>query len=342
MKTTAGFLDTALPLAAAPMAGGATTTDLGEAAARAGALPFLAGGYRSAEALAAQIREARSWGSPFGVNLFAPGPDEVDAAAFARYAERLAPEAQVYGVGLDPRPVRDDDGWAEKLALLCEDPVPVVSFTFALPRAADIARLRAAGSRVLVSVTTVEEARAAEESGVDGLVVQGPSAGGHSATWDPGRPIADGSTAALVAAVRAATSSPILAAGGVDGPSSVQSLLRAGASAVAVGTLLLRTDESGASETHRRALGSSGFSATSITRAFTGRPARTLRNGFVERHDAAAITAYPAVHHLTRELRRRAALAGDGDRLHLWAGTGFRAARTGPAGDVLRALAARL
>ena len=148
--------------------------------------------------------------------------------------------------------------------------------------------------------------------------------------------------AALVAAVRAATSSPILAAGGVDGPSSVQSLLRAGASAVAVGTLLLRTDESGASETHKRALGSSLFSSTSITRAFTGRPARALRNGFVERHDAAAITAYPAVHHLTRELRRCAGLAGDSDRLHLWAGTGFRAARTGPAGDVLRALAAGL
>lgn len=338
---TAAFLETPLPLVAAPMAGGATTVDLGAAATSAGALAFLAGGYLSAEALHDRIRAARDWGV-FGVNLFVPGADAVDAEAFRRYATEIADEAASVGVTLDPAPRTDDDAWSDKVALLCEDPVPVVSFTFALPDRSDIERLRRAGSAVLATVTTVAEARFAEDAGVDGLIVQGPSAGGHSATWDPDRRIDDGATAPIVTAVRGNTSLPLVAAGGVDGPAAVAALLHAGADAVAVGTLLLRTDESGASQTHRDALASPEYTGTTVTRAFTGRPARALRNGFIRRHEAHEITAYPAVHHLTRELRQRAAASGDAERLHLWAGTGYRAACTGPASDALRSLAASL
>ncbi|MFD7025663.1 nitronate monooxygenase, partial [Promicromonospora sukumoe] len=134
---------------------------------------------------------------------------------------------------------------------------------------------------------------------------------------------------------------PVVAAGGVDGPDAVRDLLAAGAQAVAVGTLLLRTDESGASATYQAALAASDR-GTVVTRAFTGRPARAVRNGFVDRHDDAAPVGYPAIHHLTRDLRRRAAAAGDAERLHLWAGTGYRRAAPGPASDVVRALAAAL
>ncbi len=119
-------------------------------------------------------------------------------------------------------------------------------------------------------------------------------------------------------------------AGGVDGPSRVRQLLAAGAEAVAVGTLLLRTDESGASATHRAALADPRFTRTVITHAFTGRPARGLHNGFIERHEKRAPYGYPALHHLTRGLRAAAAAEGDADRVHLWAGTGFRSAPTGP------------
>ncbi|MGW8568489.1 nitronate monooxygenase [Isoptericola sp. NPDC055881] len=347
------LLDSDLPLVAAPMAGGATTTDLVAATADAGAFPFLAGGYQHPEALAAQIHAARSHARPFGVNLFVPpadGAPVLDTAALTAYARRIAPEATALGMELGMElgleadlPARaDDDAWAAKVDLLRRDPVPVVSCTFGPPPASDVAALRAAGSLVLVTVTTPQEAAAAQALGVDGLVVQGPGAGGHSGTWDPARRVDDGATADVVAAVAARTRLPLVAAGGVDGPRAVTRLLAAGAQAVAVGTLLLRTDESGASATHRGALADPRFGSTTVTRAFTGRPARALRNGFVERHDRAAPVGYPQVHHLTRELRQRAAATGDADRLHLWAGTGYRAARTGPAGEVVRALAASL
>ncbi|MEL7974986.1 nitronate monooxygenase [Isoptericola sp. F-RaC21] len=341
------LLGTDLPLAAAPMAGGPTTLDLLAATTDAGAFAFLAGGYQTPDALAEQVRRAHDHARPFGVNLFVPATAPApDPAALAAYARRIGDDAAAHGVDLDAAlaavPATDDDGWAAKIDLLRRDPVPVVSFTFGPPAVADVGALRAAGSVVLVTVTTPQEAAAAEELGADGLVVQGPRAGGHSGTWDPGRSVGDGATADAVAAVVAGTRLPVVAAGGVDGAPAVARLLRAGAQAVAVGTLLLRADEAGTSATHRDALADPRFTTTAVTRAFTGRPARALRNGFLVRHDAHAPVGYPQVHHLTRELRRRAAAAGDADRLHLWAGTGYRSAAAGPAADVVRGLAAGL
>ncbi|SHF78463.1 nitroalkane oxidase [Jatrophihabitans endophyticus] len=329
------------PIVAAPMAGGPSTAALAVAVARAGGFPFLAAGYQHPDALAAQVEAVRRHGRPFGVNLFVPSrAAAAEPAALRAYAAALAAEADRYDVTLDPTPVDDDDGWSQKLDLLVRHPVPVVSLTFGLPDAADIAALRGAGTQVLASVTTAAEAHRAELAGVDGLVVQGPDAGGHSATHEPARPVAAIATDELVRRVHATTRLPIVAAGGVDGPAAVRRLLSAGADAVAVGTLFLLADEAGTSATHRAALVDASLAATTITRAFTGRPARALRNGFVDRHDGEAPLGYPAVHHLTRALRQAANAAGDSDVAHLWAGTGWRHARPGPTADIVAWLSA--
>ena len=336
-------LNTALPLVAAPMAGGGTTTALAAAAVEAGAFAFLAAGYKTPEAVEGEIAALRPAGDAFGVNLFAPDIVRIEEAEFRRYAREVQPEADRYGIDLSQVALReDDDCWADKLDLLLAEPVPVVSVTFGLPRPAELRALQRAGTRVIGTVTTVAEAAAAVDAGCDGLVVQGSGAGGHSGAFDPHRAITPMLTADLVRAVVAVTGLPVLAAGGVDGPGSVAALLEAGAGAVAVGTLLLRRDESGVSRTHKDALTDPGFSETVITRAFTGRPARGLRNRFIERHEAVAPVGYPAVHHLTRGLRQAAAAAGDPQRLHLWAGTGYRNASTGPARAVLESLARSL
>lgn len=320
------------------MAGGPTTPRLAAAAAGAGAFPFLAGGYKTADALADEIGELRETVETFGVNLFVPQPRTIDEDTFRRYARELQSEGDAYGLSLgDAAMVHDDDNWSDKIDLLVRNPVAVVSFTFGIPDSSVLSALRRSGSRVCVTVTTVDEARAAADAGADGLVVQGPSAGGHSGTHDPQRDIVPIATADLVRRVVAATGLPVVAGGGVDGPEAVVELVRAGAASVAVGTLLLRTDESGASQTHRDALADPAFTETVITHAFTGRPARALRNAFTQRHHDTAPFGYPAIHHLTRDLRRSAAAAGDADRVHLWAGTGYRNAVPGPvAGAIAR------
>ncbi|MEV7991324.1 nitronate monooxygenase [Streptomyces sp. NPDC086077] len=328
-----------LPVLAAPMAGGGTTPELVVAAARAGSMGFLAAGYKPAQLLAEQMRTVRAEGVPFGVNVFAPNPVPVSADAYSRYARTVQAEADRYGLGLsDSAPREDDDEWAAKIDVLVGSPVPWVSFTFGIPDPAVVAALRRAGTTVLQSVTTAEEARQAAQAGVDGLVVQGPAAGGHSATLTPDRPLASVSLPDLVAHIRSTVTLPLVAAGGIGTPADVAAALHAGAEATMVGTLLLRTDESGASAPHQRALADPAFDTTVLTRAFTGRPARGLRNAFIDRYESLAPAGYPAVHHLTAPLRKAATAAGDQALMHLWAGTAYRQAVQEPTAQTLRRL----
>src|SRR4051794_1413077 len=136
------LFDCRLPIIAAPMAGGPTTAALALAVTKAGGFAFLAGGYKSPEALATEIDQVRLGGRPFGVNLFVPSTNPVDLQEFRRYATSLEDEAARYGVRINPCPVEDDDYWTQAIALLLRDPVPVVSLTFGLPDAGDIAALR--------------------------------------------------------------------------------------------------------------------------------------------------------------------------------------------------------
>jgi nitronate monooxygenase len=169
----------AAPIVQAPMAGGPSTPELAVAVCEAGGLGFLAAGYRSAADLDAEIAAVRAaTGAPFGVNIFAPPPAPADPAAVAAYARRLGPEADRHGVELG-EPRFDDDGWERKLELVCEQRVPVVSFTFGLPAGPAVERLQAAGAAVWITVTNPAEARAATLAGADALVLQGTEAGGH-------------------------------------------------------------------------------------------------------------------------------------------------------------------
>ncbi|WP_433188098.1 nitronate monooxygenase [Actinoallomurus sp. CA-150999] len=336
-------LGASAPILAAPMAGGPSTPALVTAAARANGLGFLAGGYKTADVLAGQIATVRSDGVGFGVNLFAPNPVPVDPDAFRRYARTIAPEAQAYDIDpLAAEPVEDDDHWSDKIDLLLSDPVPVVSFTFAIPETAVIAALRAAGTLVIQTVTSPAEARSAVEAGADMLAVQASAAGGHSGTVTPQHIPASIPLTDLLGQVSQAVSLPLVAAGGLATPAAVTGAVRAGAAAVMVGTVLLRADEAGTSRPYRAALADPERRETVVTRAFTGRPARALRNHFTDRYTDLAPAGYPALHHLTSPIRKAAAAADDSERINLWAGTGHRNATAEPAAQILRRLSSQL
>lgn len=330
-----------LPVIAAPMAGGATTAAMVIAASEAGSLGLLAAGYKTPETLGTEITAVRQASIPFGVNVFAPNPVPIDPADYRRYAAAVQREADRFGLTLPADPVDDDDAFGAKVDLLLSDPVPIVSFTFGLPNGDVIRALQKAGTTVVQTVTSLQEAEAAAAAGVDMLAVQAAVAGGHSGTFTPDRmpsplPIGD-----LVAQVTGAVRLPVIAAGGLAAASDVAAVLRAGATATAVGTVLLRADESGASATHQAALTDPSRTETVITRAFTGRPARGLRNRFIDEFEASAPPGYPAVHHLTSPLRKAAAAAGESDLVHLWAGTGYRHALQKPTAAILTDLASQ-
>ncbi|MDF3338295.1 nitronate monooxygenase [Mycolicibacterium septicum] len=327
------------PVVVAPMAGGPSTPGLAAAGSNAGGLGFLAAGYLSADGLAERIIAARKLTTePLGVNLFVPQPSAGTSEQIQVYAAELEGEAQRYGVALgDPR--YDDDAWAAKLDAVFDLRPEVVSFTFGLPGEAEISRLRGAGISTVGTVTTLVEARAAAARGVDALAVQGPSAGGHRGTFDPSAAPASQPLEELLAEVLAAVDVPVVAAGGLVSAGDVAGVLAAGAVAVQLGTAFLLADEAGSSPVHRAALQSPEFTETVVTRAFSGRYARGLRNRFIVEHDAQAPLGYPEIHYLTSPVRKASAAAGDPQATNVWAGTGWRQARTGTVAEIMTGLA---
>jgi nitronate monooxygenase len=213
-----------------------------------------------------------------------------------------------------------------------------VSFTFGCPDGAVIGDLRRAGSEVWVTVTTPAEARHATGRGADALIVQGMEAGGHRGSFgDDPADLADGlGLLSLLQLVRAGLDVPLVAAGGIGTGAGVAAVLAAGAAAAQLGTAFMRCPEAGTAEVDRQAL--AGSEPTAVTRAFTGRLARGIRNRFLDRHTADAPAAYPEIHYLTAPLRARGRATGDPGLINLWAGQTHQLGREIPAGQLVRSL----
>jgi nitronate monooxygenase len=255
------------------------------------------------------------------------------------YAASLADDARAAGVELGTARY-DDDHWTDKVELLAAGPVPAVSFTFGCPEPGLIGRLQTAGSEAWVTVTSPAEAAEAVHAGADVLVVQGTEAGGHRASFsdDPAAdPAAGTGLLALLQLVRARTQAPLVASGGIMTGAGIAAALALGAAAAQLGTAFLRCPEAGTAAMHRAALASDG--PTAMTRAFTGRIARGIRNRVLDDHSASAPAAYPEIHHLTAPLRAAARSAGDPDLVNLWAGQAHELGRELPAGQLARVLA---
>lgn len=318
--------DLHIPVIAAPMAGGATTAELVAAVGAAGGLGFLAGGYLTADALQERIVALRALSDrPFGVNLFVPGPRRDEGVT--GYAERLR------AAGLSPgEPQFDDDSYPAKLALLCAEPVPLVSFTFGCPDVQAVEALHGAGIEVAVTVTGPGEARQAAAAGADALVVQGMEAGAHRGLFldDPADP-AGGEALGLLVALRlvaAVTDRPLIATGGIVDGAGVAAVLAAGAVAAQLGTAFLVCPEAGTRPAHLAALTAPAGPPTAFTRAWTGRTARGIRTAFADRHGEAAPAAYPQVHHVTAPIRAELGSAP-------WAGQAYPLVRALPAAELV-------
>ncbi|MEW9503442.1 NAD(P)H-dependent flavin oxidoreductase, partial [Jeotgalibacillus marinus] len=327
----------------APMGGGASTPELASAVSKAGGLGFLAGGYKTADAMRQEIIAIRKLtDAPFGVNLFVPDKGtSVDAKAVSDYKERLKSEADRLGVSLG-EPLADDDDWDAKLSIITEQRVPVVSFTFGCPSLEIIEALKNNGSLVVVTVTTPQEAVIAKQAGADAICVQGVEAGAHRASFVNKEPNEeDRSLLVLLRLVRQVVDTPIIAAGGITHGSDVAAMLMAGACAAQLGTAFLLCPESGTHPVHKAALTDPQFSSTTVTRAFTGRNARGLVNRFMSDYNAVAPMAYPQIHHMTKTIRKAAGETNDPNAMSLWAGQGYPFAKAVPAAEIVNELMAQ-
>jgi nitronate monooxygenase len=325
------------PVVLAPLAGGPSTPALTAAVCEAGGLGLLASGYLSAEQTSAEIARTRELTErPFGVNLFVPGSGPADPSSYADHVSQA--NAWASARGLPTGEARyDEDDWTAKLDVLLASPVAVVTFTFGCPSRETLSRLQDAGSETWVTVTTPTEARQAADTGAGALVVQGREAGGHRASFIDRPGLESYGLLALLQLVRDAVELPLIAAGGIATGAGLAAALSAGAAAGQLGTAFMLCPEAGTSAAHRQAISSDR--PTELTRAFSGRLARGIRNGFMAEHVDAPV-AYPEIHHATAAMRRRAREQGDIDAINLWAGEAHALALAVPAAEVVESVAA--
>ena len=333
------------PIIQAPMAGGLSTPELAAAVCNAGALGSLGAGYLAPDQIGEEFRRFRALtDKPVAINLFAGGYEDDRVADAGPMLEILAEIHREMGLPAPVLPAVAPNPFPKQLEMVLELRPQTFSFTFGIPSPAEIKRLKNRKIFTMGTATTVDEGRALEAAGVDAIVAQGSEAGAHRGTFlrdfdESMVPIRE-----LVPAIRRATSLPVIASGGLMDGRDIAEMLSLGACAAQLGTAFLTCSEAGTSETYRQAIVSARSDTTVITRAFSGRAARGLRNTFIEKLEGRQgdILPFPLQNSLTRPMRAAAAKKGDAGYLSLWAGQGVTRARLLPAAELVRQLATEM
>jgi nitronate monooxygenase len=324
--------------------------ELAAEVSRAGGLGILAGLNLPPDDLRAQIRRVRELTDrPFGVNLWLhpalqPPVDPAGLPVADIAATNVALNDARRAVGVPESaaaPARRPDVVDAAIEVVLDERVPVWSVGLGLPSTELIARCHARAVRVMVMVANVEDARSAAAAGVDIIVAQGAEAGGHRSTWRPNAR-ADIGTFALVPEVVDAVRVPVVAAGGIADGRGLVAACALGAAGVLLGTRFVATRESMAPDFWKQAILRSASDDTTVTRAFTGLPARVLRNRFQQEYDASQAPVLPGLLQasLEQDIWVAAARANKPDYFPLYAGQSVGVIHDLPsAADVVAAIA---
>ena len=335
-----------LPIIQAPMAG-VQGSVLAAAVSNAGGLGSLPCAMLSLDAIRNEVAAIKALTSrPFNVNFFCHTPPTPSAAREAAWRASLVPYFKEYGIEVDKIPVGSGrvPFTAEAADVLDNFTPAVVSFHFGLPSAELLARVRAWGSKIFASATTVDEARWLDAQGVDAIIAQGLEAGGHRGIFLSEDLSTQVGTFALLPQIVQNVKVPVIAAGGIADAKGVGAAMALGAAGVQIGTAYMLCPEATTSVIHRAALKSDAARHTALTNLFTGRPARGIVNRIMKELGpiSAAAPAFPLATAAIAPLRAMAESQGSGDFSPLWSGQNASGCREIPAGELTRELAADL
>lgn len=305
------------PIIQAPMAG-ITTPNFVAACCEAGVLGSIGAGYLNGEQTRTFIQEVKQLTiKPFSVNLFVQEDPSIDITVLQNARESLQPFYEELGIP-NIQSVVSTEVFDGQIQAIIDEEVKFVSFTFGIPNEATIAKLKDRGIFLIGTATTVKEAIAVEKAGLDAVVVQGKEAGGHRGSFT--EPLELIKTTELLASVREKVTIPLIASGGIMTSEHVKEMLQLGASHIQVGTVLLTAYECEASQAHKQAILNSKEAATTLTKAFTGKYARGLKNKFTEQLKEAEVAPYPIQHYLTLHIRKESAKQNKPEYMSLWMG----------------------
>ncbi len=318
------------PVVQAGMAGAITTPELVAAVSNSGGLGTLGAGYMSPE----QIREAiyrirELTDKPFGVNLLVTKEIEIEEEKVNEAKVLLSGVNRELGIEVEGT-LKLPKSYKEQLQVLLDEKVPVVSFAFQTLEKEEINDLKRSGIKVIGTATHVKEAKVLAELGVDIIIGQGSEAGGHRGTFiGKERDAMIGTFALIPQLVGAVPHIPIVAAGGVMNGQGLVAALALGAEGVQMGSAFLTSEESITHDVYKEAVLHSTDTSTTVTRAFSGKYARGIRNEFIERHEGKeeGLPMYPVQNVLTSKIRQEAAKQNKEEYMSLWAGQAASLAR---------------
>ncbi len=331
-----------LPILQAPMAG-SSDVELAIAVSEAGGLGSLPCAMLTRDQVRASVSQVREQTArPVNLNFFCHRSAAPDPERERSWRERLAGYYAEFGLdsstaAIVPHRQPFDAAMCEVVADLRPE---VVSFNFGLPPKPLLEAVRAAGSRIISSATTVAEAQWLEAEGCDAVIAQGLEAGGHRGMFLATDPLTQVGTFALVPQIVDAVKVPVIAAGGIADARGIVAAFALGASAVQIGTAYLRCPEARTSQVHRKALEIARDDQTVITNVITGRPARGIVNRVIR--DIGPINPlapeFPRAYEPLAPLRVHAEKNGLGDYSPLWAGQAAPMCREIPAGALTKML----
>ncbi|WP_040203484.1 NAD(P)H-dependent flavin oxidoreductase [Neobacillus jeddahensis] len=329
------FLHIEYPIVQAPMAGGVTTAELVAQVSNSGCLGMVGAGYMTPIQIREQIREIkRLTSNNFGINLFVPNEFNVTENEMELANQILQPFRDQLNVQPN-EPLKiphSNDAYEtlkEQIMVVIEEKVPVCSFTFGVPTKEIIALLKKHNIILIGTATTVQEAVAIEEKGMDLVVVQGSEAGGHRGNFIGGFQESLVGLMSLIPQVVDHVSIPVIAAGGIMDGRGLMASICLGAKGVQMGTAFLTCTESGAPRVYKEAICKTTEDETIFTRAFSGKWARGIKNKFMldmQKHET-SLPDFPIQNTLTQSIRRAATSQKNLDYMSLWSGQSPRLAK---------------
>jgi nitronate monooxygenase len=332
--------DLRIPILLAPMAG-ACPPSLSIAIAKAGGLGACGALLMQPAAIKAWAAEARAGSNGgFQINLWIPDPppsrDEAAESAICAFLRDWGSHTTPAAGDATP-----PDFEAQCEAMLEAGPT-IVSSIMGLYPPAFVEKMKARGIKWFAVATTVAEARSAASAGADAIVAQGMEAGGHRGAFEAGKAEAGMvGLFSLLPAIVDAVRLPVIATGGIADARGIAAALVLGASAVQIGTGFLRSPEAKLPPAWADAIARSAPEETMVTRAFSGRPGRSVATTYARAAaapDAPPPAPYPVQRGLTQAMRNAAAQGNDIDRMQAWAGQSAALAQARPAAELAQDL----
>ncbi|GAB3165819.1 NAD(P)H-dependent flavin oxidoreductase [Telluribacter humicola] len=337
-STVTDILKLEYPILQAPMLG-VSTPEMAAAVSNEGGLGSLAVGGLSPEVTRQLIHKTKSLtNNPFAVNLFAhavPPYTEEDLEPMRQLLMHLASQR---GYQLDATDLSDFRFYTyhDQLDILIQEGISIVSFTFGCLDSTSIQQLKNGGCTLIGTATCVEEALYLQQHDIDMITVQGIEAGGHRGTFLDHIPLPQVGLFSLLPQVKSAVQVPCIAAGGINSAQTIKAAFELGADAVQIGTAFIGTDESLAIASYKDKLMAAKDTDTTLTRAFSGRWARGIRNELMSEIEKSGVSIppYPLQNSMIAKLRKLAQQAGDSDYTTLWAGQSAGRTERGSAREV--------